>query len=139
MKVTLMLADSAQAVNGKLYILGGGWSVTGPTPVPSAIALKIEVPWDQTNLRHQLKLELLDADSRPVCVHGPAGEEPIQCSGQFEVGRPAGIPVGTPIDVPLAYNFGPIPLRPSSRYVWKLSIDGKTDDGWQAAFSTRGN
>ena len=29
-KVTMMLADAAQAVEGKLYILGGGWSVTGP-------------------------------------------------------------------------------------------------------------
>jgi len=26
----MMLADAAQAVNGKLYIMGGGWSVMGP-------------------------------------------------------------------------------------------------------------
>jgi hypothetical protein len=30
MKVTMMRADAVQAVAGKLYILGGGWSVTGP-------------------------------------------------------------------------------------------------------------
>ena len=52
MRVTLMLADSAQAVEGKLYILGGGWSLVGPEPTPMAIALKIEVPWDETNRRH---------------------------------------------------------------------------------------
>ena len=44
MKVTMLLADAAQAVNGKLYILGGGWSVAGPDPTPMAIALKMEVP-----------------------------------------------------------------------------------------------
>ena len=44
----MMLADSAQVSEGKLFILGGGWSVTGP-PAPSAIALHVEVPWDQTN------------------------------------------------------------------------------------------
>ena len=32
MKVTMLLADSAQAIEGKLYILGGGWSITGPDP-----------------------------------------------------------------------------------------------------------
>ena len=44
--MTLMLADSAQEVGGKLYILGGGWSVTGPVVPPSAVAIKIDVPWD---------------------------------------------------------------------------------------------
>ena len=47
MKVTILLADSAQAINGKLYILGGGWSIADPGPVVMALAMKIEVPWDQ--------------------------------------------------------------------------------------------
>ena len=55
MKVTIMLADFAQAVNGKLYIMGGGWSLIGPAPCPTAIAIKIEVPWNQTNEKHNLK------------------------------------------------------------------------------------
>ena len=42
----MMLADSAQAVAGKLYILGGGWSMTGPAATPSALAIKFEVPWE---------------------------------------------------------------------------------------------
>src|SRR5213078_2286630 len=62
LRATLLLADAAQAVEGKLYVLGGGWSVTGPQPVPMAIALKIDVPWDQANTRHSWRLELLDAD-----------------------------------------------------------------------------
>ena len=36
MKATLLLADAAQAAEGKLYVLGGGWSVTGPGPAPMA-------------------------------------------------------------------------------------------------------
>ena len=43
MKVTMMLADSAQVAGGKLYILGGGWSITGPMPCPSAIAVIVVV------------------------------------------------------------------------------------------------
>jgi hypothetical protein len=41
----MLLADAAQEAAGKLYILGGGWSVTGPQMPPMAIALKIDVPW----------------------------------------------------------------------------------------------
>jgi len=137
MKVTLMLADSAQAIGGKLYILGGGWSVTGPQPTPSAIAIKIEVPWNGTNRKHQLKIELLDSDFKPILVMNPAGEAPVIISGEFEVGRPAGISPGTPIDVALAFNIGPIPFEPGKRFVWKLSIDDNSDEDWQVAFTTR--
>jgi hypothetical protein len=135
MKVTLLLADAAQAVDNKLYILGGGWSITGPEPSPFAIALKIEVPWDQTNMRHDWRLELLTADGEPVAPS--AAEEPLIISGQFEVGRPPGLSIGTPIDLAVAINSGPIGLPPGRRYVWKLTIDGTTHEDWSLAFSTR--
>jgi hypothetical protein len=137
MKVTMMLADSAQAVNGKLYILGGGWSITGPQPVPSAIALKIEVPWTGANQKHSLKLELVDSDFHPVLVPTPAGNAPVLLTGDFEVGRPAGLPPGTPLDIPFAFNIPPLLLAPGKRYVWKLMIDGDANNEWQVAFSTR--
>jgi len=135
----MMLADSAQEVGGKLYILGGGWSITGPEPVPMAIALKLEVPWDRTNEQHSLQLELLDDDGNPVLVDGPEeGEQvPLQVTGEFEAGRPPGIKPGTPIDSALAVNFGPLALEPGRRYQWRLSIDGETDEGWTLGFSTR--
>lgn len=137
MKVTMLLADAAQAVGGKLYILGGGWSITGPAPTPMAIALKIEVPWNESNTAHQLQLTLCDEDAHPVMVPTPTGEQPFQIQGNFEVGRPAGLRPGTPIDLALAFNVAPIPLRPDSRYVWHCSINNVTEDAWQVSFSTR--
>jgi hypothetical protein len=137
MKVTMMLADAAQAVDGKLYILGGGWSLIGPDPTPMAIAIKIEVPWDEANRPHRLKLSLLDADGRPVPVPTPAGDRPLELDADFEVGRPPGLKPGTPLDIPLAMNLGPLPLRPGQIYVWRVSIDGSTQDDWQVSFSTR--
>jgi hypothetical protein len=134
-KITLLLCDSAQAVGGKLYILGGGWSLTGPEPTPMAIALKIDVPWDQTNRRHKLRLELVDSDGEPFI---PPGEEAgLFVEADFEVGRPAGLKQGTSIDLPFAVNIGPLPLKADSRYVWRVSIDGHSESDWQAAFSTR--
>jgi hypothetical protein len=134
----MMLADAAQEVGGKLYILGGGWSVIGPGQAPMAIALKIEVPWDRTNERHSLLLELLDEDGEPVLVPGADEQSvPLQVTGALEVGRPPGIKPGTPIDSALAVTFGPLPLEPGHRYQWRLSIDGATDEDWILGFSTR--
>jgi len=133
MRITMLLADAAQAVDGKLYILGGGWSFIGPQPTPMAIAMKIEVPWDQSNRRHAFELRLLDEDGRPVEVDG----NPVVIRGEFEVGRPAGLPPGTPLDVPVAVNIGPLPLRPGSGYVWRCSMDGESLDEWRVAFRTR--
>jgi hypothetical protein len=136
MKVTMLLADSVQAVGGKLYILGGGWSVTGP-PAQFGIAILIEIPWDQTNQKHPWKLELLDSDGAAVLVQTPSGEQPLVFQGELEVGRPPGLKPGTPIGVPLAINLAPLQLEPSSRYEWRLSIHGQTDENWRVTFSTR--
>ena len=137
MKVTMMLADSAQSVGGKLYILGGGWNLAGPQPVPSAIALLIEVPWDQANRRHTWRLALFDEDGRPVVMPTANGEQAVQLAADFEVGRPPGLKPGTPLTVPLAINIGPIPLVPGRCYVWRCSINDQTHDDWRVTFVTQ--
>lgn len=118
MKITMLLADAAQQVGGKLYILGGGWSTTGSPTAPMAVAIKIEVPWDRTNVSHDWRLALVDADGRPVQT---SDDRAVEVSGQLEVGRPAGLPDGTPLDAPLVVTFGSMPLSPG-RYEWRLEI-----------------
>ncbi len=132
-----MLADAAQSVDNKLFILGGGWSVTGPGPTTMAIALKIEVPWDQTNRRHQWRIELVDADGQQALLPSPAGPQALVLTGDFEVGRPAGTPEGTPIDLALAVNLAAVPFPADQRLVWKLWIDDDTDEDWELRFTTR--
>jgi hypothetical protein len=137
MRVTMLLADAVQAVDGKLYILGGGWSLTGPAATAMGIAMKIDVPWDQTNRRHEWMLRLIDADGHVVTAETPEGARPIEIGGQFEVGRPPGLPPGTPIDLPIAINLPPLPLPPGRRLVWQLAVDDETNEDWQLAFNTR--
>ena len=76
MRVTMLLADAAQEVNGKLYVLGGGWSVTGPDLPPMAIAIKLDVPWSDANAQHAFILELVDQDGRPVAAGDPGSPLP---------------------------------------------------------------
>jgi hypothetical protein len=132
----MLLADFAQVSDGKLVVVGGGWSMTGPEPVPFGIAILVRVPWDQANAVHRMRLELLDADGAPVLVETDDGEAPILIFDDmtFEVGRPAGIKPGTALDFPVAINSGPLPLEPGL-YEWRLSIDGVMDDDWRLPFT----
>jgi hypothetical protein len=134
----MMLADHAQAVGGKLYISGGGWSITGPEPTASAIALDVKVPWDTRDDQHTLRLELLDADGRGVLVPTEQGPQPLVIEATFGVGDPvAGVKPGTPIDAVFAINLGPLPLPPAARYEWRLWIDGEHQEDWRLTFTTR--
>jgi hypothetical protein len=131
--VTMLLADSAQVAEGKLYVLGGGLTVVGPRPQPLAVALVISVPWDRANVSHEWILELLDEDGHPI----PDRERPVVVGGRFEAGRPAGTRPGTPLPVPLAINFSTLPLQPGRSYVWQLRIDDRSRDEWRAGFFVR--
>jgi hypothetical protein len=101
----LILADSAQVVGGKLYLLGGGWEILTvnralPVDQRCAVALSIRVPWNETNRKQTFEIEVVSED--------PATEEPkslARVGGQFEVGRPPGIPPGQEQRVQLAIDM----------------------------------
>jgi len=136
-RVTMLLCDAAQVADGKLYILGGGWSLVGPDPMPSAVALKIDVDWTEAGSPHHWELYLVDEDGQSVLVDTPEGPRPLEVRGDFEVGRPGTVPEGSPIDVALAVNFGPLPLPAGRRFTWRLTIDGESAPDWMLSFSTR--
>lgn len=120
-----MLADAAQVADGKLYILGGGWSVvTAPLVAPHALAIKVEVPWSAANQRHTSELSLVDEDGTPVSMPTPDGPKHLKFDGSFEIGRPAGLSPGSPLDLALAFSLPPLPLLPGKRYGWQFLVDG---------------
>lgn len=137
-KITMLLADAAQEVGGKLYVLGGGWSIINAGPTNFAIAVYMQTPWDQANRRHTFRLELLDADGRQVLLPQPDGEErPFLIEGHHEAGRPAGLKPGTPLDGAFAIQFAGVRLPPGERLEFRLSIDGETHEDWTLPFTTR--
>ena len=133
LRATLLLSDYAVVADGKLTVVGAGWSYTGPDPCPSAVGIKIDVPWGKTNVRHEWTLVLKDGDGKPFVA--PDGNQ-VQIGGQFEAGRPPGHPAGTTVTLPLALNVPPLPLE-AGRYEWELSINGHTQEDWKAGFSVR--
>jgi hypothetical protein len=131
--VTLLLADSAQVAEGKLFVLGGGLQLIGPLPQPVSIALIIHSPWDRAEIQHDWMLELLDQDGIPV-MHN---EQPVTVAGTYQAHRAVGIVAGSPLLVPIAINFSALPVQPGGRYTWRLAINGTSEEGWQLSFSVR--
>jgi hypothetical protein len=85
-----ILADYAEAVNGKLYMMGGGWDrifvADFDQPVVISFAVSVLVPWNATNIRHAIELAIEDIDrKRPV---------DFGVSASFVTGRPPFISEG---------------------------------------------
>jgi hypothetical protein len=96
----LILADSAQVMNNKLYLLGGGWEKVTLKNFPAShscsVAMSFSVPWADTNQKHGFTVEIMDEDGQHL-------RQPI--NGQIEAGRAAGIPPGTDQRVQLSLDM----------------------------------
>jgi hypothetical protein len=114
----VILCDSAQVQGEKLYMLGGGWSQVWakqfPTQHHMAVAAGILIPWMETNARHQFKLQVRSED----------GKVYSEVQGEFEQGRPPGLPPGSAQRVMLAMNMN-IRLEQPGEAVAELSLDGQ--------------
>lgn len=139
MKAQILLADSAQALGGKLYMLGGGWSIIGPEPAPMAIAVTLELPADQANVSQELVIELVHADGKPFTITPEEGgsPQPLRLAGSFEASPSPDVDADAPLSGTFAINIAPLPLEPGRRYAWLLRINGETQPDWQASFSVR--
>ena len=95
----LILADEAEVVNGKLYMMGGGWDRITASELPwrqhMAIAVAIRVPWMDTNRQTPIEIELTDGD----------GVSLANVQGEFVVGRPAQAVPGQPLRSQIAIKM----------------------------------
>ena len=115
-----LLADAAQVVNGKLYILGGGWArltvPSVPDTRPFELAVRVVVPWTETNrpLHFQLQLETEDGEQLL--------DPPVKA--QCSVGRPVHLKEGTDQVVPFTIRLNAVTLAKPGRYAFTLEHEG---------------
>ena len=82
----LIPANHAEAINGLLYLSGGGWTdvhrqIRGDNiPINHfGIGMSVRIPWHETNEKHRFTLDVQNEDALQVVVHA---------AGDINVGRP---------------------------------------------------
>ena len=117
----LLLAEHAEAINNKHYIMGGGlFRIAGPEfPLvqPSlSVAAAIDIPYEDTVEQHSIAIDIVDGDERSVL--------PQPFSTKFETGRPPGMRHGDSQVAMMVINFANVQFSSEGRYWVKLEIDG---------------
>jgi hypothetical protein len=119
----MVLADAAAAEGGKHYIHGAGWNrllaTSFPVTHPSmSVAVRLLVPWHDTNCPHQLELDVVDEDGQSILP--PPGPR----RGTITTGRPVFLKQGEEQFVPLVMTIIQIQFNQAGLYAVILRIDG---------------
>ena len=114
----LMIADAAEVLGNKLYVIGGGWNRLSvpsfPVTKQLGIALAFNCPWSETNEKHQFEIEIATDDAQTL----------KKASGQLEVGRAPGIVQGSDQRVQIAANVT-IEFKEPGNYLVISRLDGE--------------
>jgi hypothetical protein len=117
----IIMADSAEVINSKLYLMGGGWDrliVNQAFPVQQLVSLAVSfaVGWDETNIPQPMEILVKDDE----------GKELAKVQGQIEAGRPRGITPGQTQRVQLAFKL-PLRFEKAGNYTVSAYISEKLE------------
>ncbi len=114
------LADHAEVLGGKLYLMGGAFDTIYARSVPVVhkklhvvLVLEIDAAERQRDLR--IEINLLDEDGQEVGV---------QAEGQLRVGAPASMKPGQPNVVPLHIPFTDMKFPAAGLYAFQIVYSG---------------
>ena len=115
----LILADKAEAIGGKLYLMGGAFDRMGMTTIPGLaqfdVAAGLLVGYNETNVQQAFELRCEDADNNLVFQ---------AAQGAIEVGRPPGMAAGSEQRA-LVVFAGPFTFGAPGDYAWVLVLNGE--------------
>lgn len=118
----VILCDFAEVINGKLYLMGAGWSrVAANNPINVGVAIFWRIPWSDANRQQSIEVAFVTEDGEPFL--SPEGE-PVGLRGDAEVGRPAGVKPGSLLDAPIAFNIGGM-VFPEGGYRCEFRLQGQ--------------
>jgi hypothetical protein len=113
----LILADGAEAANGKIHILGGGvdqhLAQAFPASLNVDIACSFVVGWHETERPIEVELAIVDE----------TGEDAIRIGLDAVVGRPPGAHPGQEIRSQVAIK-GPFPIPHPGAYLLVMRLEG---------------
>ncbi len=114
-----LLADSAQVVAGKVFMLGGGFDTLTAREFPAthrslSLVIVFEVGPGDRNRDLEVVTRLLDEDG---------GELGVESKGTFRVGTPSTLPAGATSLIPLVTVFGNLRFPEPGGYVFIVEHD----------------
>jgi hypothetical protein len=85
-----ILADRAEVLNNKLYVMGGAWDATFVVnfrqPCFICLAVGVLIPWNSANITHELTMKIESADAQQIMPElrttVTAGRPPTAIVGQ---------------------------------------------------------
>lgn len=119
----LILADGAEAANGKIFILGGGVeryaapSFDPAAPLPADIACSILVEWGEANRTFAVGLKIVDEDEKVA----------VALEFTMESGRPPGAKPGQDLRTLMAVR-GPFPIPHPGGYKIAMELNGVSQE-----------
>lgn len=116
-----LLADAVQVVQGKLYVLGGGWDtlfvVDFPARYPTlGLGLRVRVPWSWTDQVLLIGVDLQDEDGGRVLPTPPVTQG-------VKIARPQGIPEGSDVGVARSFTFNNISFPSAGAYSFVVTLN----------------
>jgi hypothetical protein len=133
--ITAFLADSAEAVNGKLYVLGAGWDQLVVSSLPAvqqrvALGVLLQVGWNDTDVEHDVTLRLETEDGAPVLLArnvpgAPPGTAVAAIGHRFTAGRSALVRAGDAQTLPVTFTINDLLLERVGGYSWVIEVDGE--------------
>lgn len=109
-----VLADYAEIVGGKLYLMGGGWDVNNVAAIPAnlriAVALGVRIEWEETDRAIPVLVAVEDDD----------GKEYLRMEGSLQATRASGVPEGSTQLSQLAANL-PLSAPHAGGYIVRVS------------------
>jgi hypothetical protein len=116
-----LLADAVQVVQGKLYVLGGGWDTLFVAGLPAryptlGLGLRVRVPWSWTDQVLVIGVDLQDEDGARVLPTPPLKQG-------VKVARPQGLPEGSDVGVARSFTFNNLTFPSEGYYSFVVSLN----------------
>jgi hypothetical protein len=125
----LILADAAQVANGKLFILGGGWSLyrsaVYPAQVQLGLGISILIDWNEAGIKHPVTITMADEAGVPIIP---------ELKGQVEAAKSTDVPTGATQRALLAVNANLLIGRPGRYFVAATAGSSRVEVAFDALF-----
>jgi hypothetical protein len=137
-EATVLLANAASGdENGQINLLGLGWRITGPPPLPGFVVVAmVQVPSEREE-PIATRLQLHNQAGELVTQGDEDNPQPVEIQGLAPVGPSSQRPSELPGGANLILAFAPGLRLDPGYYEWVLSVNGETRDHWRQRFYVR--